>query len=284
MDEKLNYYMNLPYTIEFQNDPEYGWHARVKELPGCMNQGDSPEEALEAILDTMQGWLEIALEKGNPIPEPRHEEDYSGKFVVRVPKSLHRKLVEEAEREGVSLNQYINVTLAGSVAGNMAIPKKSAIVGSEEDINWPGLSKATKEALRMAGQTDEAGDIDERLFSSWLSENMMQITSALRLNNFPEAHKYFDYLIVILRQNMNCSPIFENLVSLLESQKRMIRHIGDSQGLPVEESFQPQLIKYIQDVNQPSVKSQFVISGRKQIREQEVNAYIDNLSREVPSN
>ena len=40
----------------------------VKELPGCMNHGDTPEEALEAILDAMQGWLEIALEKGNPNP------------------------------------------------------------------------------------------------------------------------------------------------------------------------------------------------------------------------
>ena len=100
-----------------------------------MNQGDTPEEALEAILDTMQGWLEIALEKGNSIHEPRLVEDYSGKFVVQVPKSLHRKLVEEAEKEGVSLNQYINVKLACSIAGNMAIPKKPAIVGSEEEIN-----------------------------------------------------------------------------------------------------------------------------------------------------
>jgi len=284
MDEKLNYYMNLPYTIEFQNDPEHGWYARVKELPGCMNQGETPEDALEAILDTMQGWLEIALEKGNPIPEPRPEEDYSGKFVVRVPKSLHRKLVEEAEKEGVSLNQYINVTLAGSVAGNLAIPKKPAVVGSEEEINWPGLSKATKEALRMAGQADEAGEIDERLFSSWLSENMMQVTSALRLNNYPEAYKYFDYLIVILRQNMNCSPIFENLVSLLESQKRMIRHIGELQGLPVEESFQPKLNEYIQKVNQPSVINKYVISGRKQIREQDLNVLFDTFSREKPTN
>jgi hypothetical protein len=50
-----------------------------------------------------------------PIPEPRPEEEYSGKFVVRVPRSLHRELVETAEREGVSLNQYINVALAGVV-------------------------------------------------------------------------------------------------------------------------------------------------------------------------
>ena len=135
MEKNINYYLNLPYTIELQQDPEEGWFVRVKELRGCMSQGDTPEEAFEMIRDAMQGWLEIALENGTPIPEPRPEEDYSGKFVVRVPKSLHRKLVEEAEREGVSLNQYINVTLAGSVAGTMSIPKKPAIVGSEEDTN-----------------------------------------------------------------------------------------------------------------------------------------------------
>ena len=117
MEKNINYYLNLPYTIELQQDPEEGWFVRVKELPGCMSQGDTPEEAFEMIRDAMQGWLEIALEDDLPIPEPRPEEDYSGKFVVRVPKSLHRKLVEEAEREGVSLNQYINVTLARSVAG-----------------------------------------------------------------------------------------------------------------------------------------------------------------------
>ena len=135
MEKNINYYLNLPYTIELQQDPEEGWFIRVKELRGCMSQGDTPEEAFEMIRDAMQGWLEIALENGIIIPEPRPEEDYSGKFVVRVPKSLHRKLVEEAEREGVSLNQYINVTLAGSVAGNMASPKNPAIVGSEEYTN-----------------------------------------------------------------------------------------------------------------------------------------------------
>ena len=36
----------------------------------------------------------------------RSEDRYSGKFVVRVPKSLHRSLAAAAEREGVSLNQY----------------------------------------------------------------------------------------------------------------------------------------------------------------------------------
>jgi antitoxin HicB len=136
-------YLKLPYTIEIireEDEENPGWVARVVELNGCITQADTFEELGEMIEDAMRVWIEVALEDDLPIPEPRPEEDYSGKFVVRVPKSLHRKLVEEAEREGVSLNQYINVTLAGSVAGNLALPKKPAIVGSEEDINWPGLS------------------------------------------------------------------------------------------------------------------------------------------------
>ncbi len=136
-------YLKLHYTIEIireEDEENPGWVARVVELNGCITQADTFEELGEMIEDAMRVWIEVALEDNLPIPEPRPEEDYSGKFVVRVPKSLHRKLVEEAEREGVSLNQYINVTLAGSVAGTMAIPKKPAIVGSEEDINWPDIS------------------------------------------------------------------------------------------------------------------------------------------------
>ena len=50
------------------------------------------------IRDAMAAWLEVALEDGQIVPEPKPAEDYSGKFVVRVPKSLHRDLVETAAR------------------------------------------------------------------------------------------------------------------------------------------------------------------------------------------
>jgi len=115
MEKTLKYYLNLPYTIEMTQDVDEGWFARVKELPGCMSQGDTPEEALEMIRDAMEGWLEVALEDGMRIPEPRRLEDYSGKFVVRVPAFLHRDLVERADEEGVSLNQFINVALAEAI-------------------------------------------------------------------------------------------------------------------------------------------------------------------------
>lgn len=111
----VNYYLSLPYTIEITRADESTWFARVVELPGCITEGDSPEDAAAMIRDAMAAWIEVALEDGQVVPEPKPAEEYSGKFVVRVPKSLHRDLVETAAREGVSLNQYIGAELARAV-------------------------------------------------------------------------------------------------------------------------------------------------------------------------
>ena len=114
MAKTLDEYLALPYTIEIIPD-QGAWFARIKELPGCMTQADSFEDLGEMIKDAMRSWLEVALEMGQTIPEPAPKEEYSGKFVVRMPRSLHRQLVETAEHEGVSLNQLVNVALAQMV-------------------------------------------------------------------------------------------------------------------------------------------------------------------------
>lgn len=49
----------------------------------------------------MEGWLDVKLQYNDQIPEPVVDDGYSGKFVVRLPKSLHRKLAIEAEKEGI---------------------------------------------------------------------------------------------------------------------------------------------------------------------------------------
>ena len=115
-------YMTLPYTIEVirdNNEEDPGWVARVKELPGCITQGDTFEELGEMVEDALRSWIEIALEDGISIPEPRFDEEYSGKFVVRLPRSLHRELVETAEREGVSLNALVITALAKAVGSRI---------------------------------------------------------------------------------------------------------------------------------------------------------------------
>jgi predicted RNase H-like HicB family nuclease len=49
-----------------------GYVAEVPELPGCMSDGDTPEEALANAYDAAQAWLETALELGRDIPVPVH--------------------------------------------------------------------------------------------------------------------------------------------------------------------------------------------------------------------
>jgi len=115
---KVENYLELPYTLEVvkdESDNYSGWFARVVELPGCMTQADNFAELAEMVKDAMAAWIETALEDGQTIPLPRSVEDYSGRFVIRIPKSLHRELVETAEREGVSLNTFVNVALGKAV-------------------------------------------------------------------------------------------------------------------------------------------------------------------------
>lgn len=104
-----SYYMKLPYTriIQERNDESgHYYYGRILELDGCQSTGNTVEELNENLTEAMEGYIEVKLDKGVSIPEPKDFENYSGKFNLRLPKSLHCKLAIEAEKEGVSLNQY----------------------------------------------------------------------------------------------------------------------------------------------------------------------------------
>ena len=105
--------MKLPYTAEITAD-DGSYFAKIKELEGCMTVGETMAEALAMIEDAKLAWLTAAVEDGIeiPLPESMQAERYSGKFALRLPKSLHRQLAESAERDGVSLNQYLVTLLA----------------------------------------------------------------------------------------------------------------------------------------------------------------------------
>lgn len=110
----IEYYMSLPYRISIVREESGSYFASADDLPGCITEANTREEALINLEDAMRGWIELALEDGDPIPEPEKEERrYSGRILVRAPKSLHRRLAESARREGVSLNQYILYRLSG---------------------------------------------------------------------------------------------------------------------------------------------------------------------------
>ncbi|MBI3014630.1 MAG: toxin-antitoxin system HicB family antitoxin [Candidatus Tectomicrobia bacterium] len=110
MSKDLGYYMKLDYPVTLkrcQEDGEVYFLAEISILPGCMSHGKTPNEAMEMIEGAKETWIRSFLEDGYEVPEPRDEEEYSGRFVVRIPKSLHKNLAEMARRENVSLNQLV---------------------------------------------------------------------------------------------------------------------------------------------------------------------------------
>ena len=86
----------------------------VGTCPGLMLGGihgcDEAEVYVE-LCRAVEEWIAIHKADGTPLPEPTAGKDYSGKFVVRVGKDLHRELAVNALREGVSLNSYCSKVL-----------------------------------------------------------------------------------------------------------------------------------------------------------------------------
>ena len=100
-------YLKLPYRLEIIPDTEEGGYmVTYPDLPGCISLGEDIQDAIENAQDAKRVWLEAAIEDGVEIYEPSLVEDYSGQFKLRIPKSLHKILAENARREGISMNQY----------------------------------------------------------------------------------------------------------------------------------------------------------------------------------
>jgi antitoxin HicB len=110
-------YLRKPYGHLLVPEDEGGYRAEIIEFPGCFAEGETAAEAAANLEDAASSWLAAAIAKGQTIPEPMEELEYSGKLVVRLPKSLHRHAAFAANREGVSLNQFIVSSLAEQVGG-----------------------------------------------------------------------------------------------------------------------------------------------------------------------
>ncbi len=109
----LNYYKNLKYRMTLEYYPEDKvYFIKFPELPGCIADADTAEEAVKKGLKVKDEWLETAIKAGWAIPEPIVPIETSGRITVRTPKSLHEKLNDRAQQEGISLNQLILTYLA----------------------------------------------------------------------------------------------------------------------------------------------------------------------------
>ena len=104
------------YPLEiFWSDEDKGFIAEAPDLPGCSAWGSTEERAAREAQKAIAAWLKAAQAAGRNIPAPtvgERVDRYSGKFIVRVPRTVHARLVRRAKQEGVSLNQLVGSFLA----------------------------------------------------------------------------------------------------------------------------------------------------------------------------
>ena len=89
-----------------------GYLVEYPDIPGCMSDGETVEEAItngrEALLDC----LEVFKESGRKIPRPSIE---AAQWRQRLPRTLYSKLTKHAENEGVSINSLVTAIIAEAI-------------------------------------------------------------------------------------------------------------------------------------------------------------------------
>ena len=82
------------------------------EFPSLSWLAKKPEEALKGIRKLVEDVVNDMQMEGEAVPEPIACRHYSGKFIVRVPPQVHRKLAIQAAESGVSLNRLASSKLS----------------------------------------------------------------------------------------------------------------------------------------------------------------------------
>lgn len=106
---------DYPITLSpIPEDEGGGYMVTIPDLPGCLADGETVEEAIAEARDAFEAWTTAEREDAGTLPAPK---TYSGQFVQRIPKTLHMRLARRAESEGVSLNHLAATLLAEGLAG-----------------------------------------------------------------------------------------------------------------------------------------------------------------------
>ena len=177
----IDRYLDLPYHITLvQDDEDNGgkWIAAAEELPDCASRGDTAEEAIGRLKEAMAVWISAALKEGRDIPEPKSKSSHSGRLLLRMPRTLHAALVAAAERENVSLNQFITDSLAsvvgwqrGPAAGNTPAP-------INQEPGAAGLTAGPQAAAPSRPPVRRPKPVPQRFLAAALTANFVLVAVA----------------------------------------------------------------------------------------------------------
>jgi predicted RNase H-like HicB family nuclease len=114
MERAAKEYLKEPYA-RILIPSEGTFSAEILEFPGCFAEGGNPNEAFTNLEEAAEEWIEACLDQGQEIPEPFVNQGFGGKIALRLPRSMHRQAVQMAERDGVSLNQFLVSAIAARI-------------------------------------------------------------------------------------------------------------------------------------------------------------------------
>lgn len=121
-----NYRVSVfPITCE---DGSIQWGAEFPDVPNVGGGGDTPEEAVAEAYENLAIYLkDIKDTKPLPVPTNPNMSEYSGRFLLRLSRTLHRDVALRAEEEGVSINSFINEAIAKQVGERGALAVRTSL-------------------------------------------------------------------------------------------------------------------------------------------------------------
>lgn len=148
-------------TRRISEDGETYFKATVVELPHLATYESTAQEAYDVLIEDIEALHASALELGHPFPAPHADftHAHSGRITLRLPRTLHRTLDEQALQEGVSLNLHaVTLLTEGATAKNVALHAGNSIRTIARN--------AITTAALMRGQDTEATHIVTTGYSS----------------------------------------------------------------------------------------------------------------------
>jgi len=104
---------DYPFEVRpLSEDDGGGYLISFPDFAECISDGATVQEALENGRDALQATISTLKARKLPVPAPNSGGIASGKFIARVPKTVHAQLATRARAEGVSLNTLVLTFIA----------------------------------------------------------------------------------------------------------------------------------------------------------------------------
>ena len=172
-ENTLDFYKSLNYKIQVEFSTEDNcWYASIPDLWDTSADAETPEKAFQKAFRLKDEILELAYKDGRDIPLPRPDIEYSGRFLLRVPKTLHAKLAAEAEREGTSINRLAIQFLSAE------LERRQTLRTVTDEIRWSTFASVGSVL------TGASSRITHRILPSQRQERGVWISGSARSSTF----------------------------------------------------------------------------------------------------